>query len=160
MIAQRVLCVLEREGRILLLHRRRPPNAGVWNAIGGKIEPGEDPYAACVRETEEETGLAIRDPVLRVLLVVTVRRTGDLWVIYVFRAAAPPGEVAPSSEGDLRWVAPADVAALPTPADLPVILPRVLAPGDGPVAVVRVEYDAEIGAPARTEVLRPEGGTA
>jgi 8-oxo-dGTP pyrophosphatase MutT (NUDIX family) len=160
MISQRVLCFLERDGRYLLLHRRRPPNAGMWNAVGGKMEPGEDPYAACIREVREETGLAIAGPLLRVLLVVTVRRTGDLWVIYVFRAAAPPGAVVASDEGELRWVSVGDLPALQAPEDLPVILPRLLQPEDssaGGVAVVRLDYETEDGHPIRTEVLDPEG---
>ncbi|HLA25329.1 MAG TPA: NUDIX domain-containing protein, partial [bacterium] len=86
MISQRVLCFLDRDHRFLLLHRRRSPNAGMWNAIGGKIEPGEDPFAACIREVREETGLVISGPKLRALLVITVRETEELWVIYVFRA--------------------------------------------------------------------------
>lgn len=150
-ISPRVLCFLEREGRFLLLHRRRPPNAGMWNAIGGKIEPGEDPFAACIREVREETGLAITGPSLCVLLVATVRATGELWVIYVFHAPAPPGPVVKSEEGELRWVDPHELSALPVPSDLPVILPRVLH-GDG-VSVVRVEYDTESGGPSYLEIL-------
>jgi len=157
MISQRVLCFLERDGRYLLLHRRRPPNAGMWNAIGGKIEPGEDPFTACVREVREETGLALGAPALRVLLVVTVRDTGDLWVIYVFHAPAPPGELSASDEGDLEWVSPDGLAARATPADLPLLLPRLRQPGPGAgdVAVIRLEYDTESGAPVRTEILGP-----
>jgi 8-oxo-dGTP diphosphatase len=135
----------------LLLHRRRPPNAGLWNAIGGKIEPGEDPFAACIREVREETGLEISAARLRGLLVVTVRETGDLWVIYVFRAAAPAGETIASDEGDLRWVDPDEMRSLPTPADLPLILPRLRDEGD--VAVVRLEYETEIATPSRIEIV-------
>ena len=151
MISQRVLCFLDRDGRFLLLHRRRSPNAGMWNAIGGKIEPGEDPFAACIREVGEETGLAISDPTLRALLVITVRETDERWVIYVFRAPAPPGEVTASEEGDLRWVDADEILSLRTPADLPVILPRILH-GEG-VTVVRLEYDTEAGEPRRVEIV-------
>lgn len=158
MISQRVLCFLEREGRVLLLHRRRQPNAGMWNAVGGRMEPGEDPFAACLREVREETGLAIAEPSLRVLLVVTVRRTGEVWVIYVFRAAAPPGPVTSSAEGELRWVAPNELKGLRTPADIPLIVPLVLRPeSPAEVAVVRLDYDTEEGPPTRAEILGPEG---
>ena len=151
MISQRGLCFLDRDRRFLLLHRRRPPNAGKWNAIGGKIEPGEDPFAACIREVREETGLAISDPKLRALLVITVHETDELWVIYVFRAPAPAGEVATSEEGDLRWVDADEILTLRTPADLPVILPQILQGED--VSVVRLEYDTEDGEPRRIEIL-------
>jgi 8-oxo-dGTP diphosphatase len=155
MISQRVLCFLERDGHFLLLHRRRPPNAGMWNAIGGKLEPGEDPFTACVREVREESGLAIGTAALRVLLVVTVRETGDVWVIYVFRAPAPPGEPVPSGEGELEWVPAAEIPARRTPADLPLILPRLAAAQGGAegVTVVRLEYETESGDPVRTEIV-------
>ena len=39
-----------------MLHRRRPPNQGLWNGVGGRIEAGEPPLAACLREVQEETG--------------------------------------------------------------------------------------------------------
>jgi len=151
MISQRVLCFLDRDRRFLLLHRRRAPNAGLWNAIGGKIEPGEDPFGACIREVREETGLGISDPTLRALLVATVREPDELWVIYVFRAAAPPGEVTPSEEGDLRWVEADEISSLRTPADLPVILLRILHGED--VIVVRLEYETESSQPSRIEIL-------
>ena len=153
MISQRVLCFLEHDNRVLLLQRRRRPNAGMWNAIGGKIEPEEDPFAACIREVREETGLVIDAPRLRALLVVTVRETNALWVIYTFHALAPAGEVAASDEGDLRWVHPDELPALRTPADLPIILPRILQ-GDG-VSVVRLEYPTEDGEPQRIEIVGP-----
>lgn len=117
----------------------------MWNGIGGKLEPGEDPFTACVREVKEETGLVIAAPALRALLVITVRATGALWIIYVFAARAPEGAFVPSAEGDLRWVDADEISALPVPADLPVILPRILeAEGRSErVSVVRLEYAAE-----------------
>ncbi|HEY6103529.1 MAG TPA: 8-oxo-dGTP diphosphatase [bacterium] len=151
MISQRVLCFLERDQRFLLLHRRRPPNAGLWNAIGGKIEPGEDPYTACTREIREETGLEISSPSFRALLVVTVRETGDLWVIYVFHAPAPSGETIASDEGDLRWVDVDEIRSLSTPADLPLIVRRLR---DGSeAAIVRLHYETEAGPPSRIEIV-------
>ena len=35
------LCFLTRGDHILMLHRRRPPNQGLWNGVGGRIEVGE-----------------------------------------------------------------------------------------------------------------------
>lgn len=138
----------------MLIHRRRPPNAGLWNGIGGKLQPGEDPFAACVREVREETGFAIDAPVLRALLVVSVKSTGDLWTIFVFTATAPAGEPVGSDEGELAWVEIDQLPALPVPADLPVILPRVLEHDD--IIVARLEYETEgAAAAARAEILGP-----
>ncbi|MEP0520146.1 MAG: NUDIX hydrolase [Hyphomicrobiales bacterium] len=45
------------EGRILLVRRANPPDAGCWGFPGGKIEPGETIERAAVRELLEETGV-------------------------------------------------------------------------------------------------------
>ncbi|MCQ9157218.1 NUDIX hydrolase [Acidomonas methanolica] len=45
------------EGRILLVRRANPPDAGRWGFPGGKIEPGETIENAAVRELLEETGV-------------------------------------------------------------------------------------------------------
>lgn len=47
--------VVNRQGQVLLVR----DHLGYWNLPGGKIEPGEQPEAAAVREMREETGLTI-----------------------------------------------------------------------------------------------------
>jgi 8-oxo-dGTP pyrophosphatase MutT (NUDIX family) len=46
--------------RGLLLHRHK--RLGIWLQPGGHIDPGESPYDAAVRETEEETGVRAQSP--------------------------------------------------------------------------------------------------
>jgi ADP-ribose pyrophosphatase YjhB (NUDIX family) len=48
-----------RDGKLLLYRRVRPPEAGHWNIVGGKIDHLEQSYDAARREAEEETGLSI-----------------------------------------------------------------------------------------------------
>jgi 8-oxo-dGTP diphosphatase len=49
---------LIRQGtRILLLNREKSSWMGCWNGVGGKMEPGESPRAAMLREIFEETGM-------------------------------------------------------------------------------------------------------
>lgn len=96
------LCFLTRGDQVLMLHRRKAPNRGLWNGVGGHLEPGESPLAGCLREVWEETGLRI-----------TAARFGGLvtWEgfeappggLYLFTAEAPPGEVTGNGEGDLAW---------------------------------------------------------
>lgn len=45
------------EGRVLLVRRANPPDAGRWGFPGGKIEAGEPIEAAAIRELFEETGV-------------------------------------------------------------------------------------------------------
>lgn len=54
------IAVVEHAGRFLI--GQRPPGvslAGLWEFPGGKIQPGETPEAAAVRECLEETGLTV-----------------------------------------------------------------------------------------------------
>jgi ADP-ribose pyrophosphatase YjhB (NUDIX family) len=48
-----------RDGKLLLYRRTRPPEAGHWNIVGGKIDHLEHSYDAARREAEQETGLKI-----------------------------------------------------------------------------------------------------
>lgn len=48
-----------RDGKLLLYRRTRPPEAGHWNIVGGKIDHLERSDVAARREAEEETGLTI-----------------------------------------------------------------------------------------------------
>ena len=63
------LCYIVKEGRVLLIHKKRGIGAGKINGPGGKVDPGETPLDAAVRETEEETGVTPVRPQLR----------GELW---------------------------------------------------------------------------------
>src|SRR3954449_5999972 len=47
-------------GRLLLVQRGHDPHRGRWSLPGGRIEPGESPEQAVVREVREETGLEVR----------------------------------------------------------------------------------------------------
>lgn len=52
-----VLCFIRRDGKILLIVKKRGLGAGKINGPGGRLEPGETPEQAAVRETQEEVGL-------------------------------------------------------------------------------------------------------
>ena len=51
------LCFVLREGQILLIEKKRGLEAGKVNGPGGRIEPGETPEQAAIRETQEEIGI-------------------------------------------------------------------------------------------------------
>ena len=57
-----VLCFLTRGDKLLMLKRVKAPNKGKWNCVGGHIEAGEAPLAACIREVREETGFVVLEP--------------------------------------------------------------------------------------------------
>jgi 8-oxo-dGTP diphosphatase len=123
---------------LLLIFRQQPPDAGRWNAIGGKINRGEDPLDAAQRELKEEAGI---EPTLvfRGVATVIVRSTGEHWSIFLFSAQVGDRAVVPSPEGALRWASPAEIAELPVLPDLPLLLPY-LAPGSGRVILAKFTY--------------------
>jgi len=56
-----VAAVIERDGRVLIAQRKRTGQHPLkWEFPGGKVEAGEAPEAAVVRELEEELGIAAR----------------------------------------------------------------------------------------------------
>ncbi|MEC9345894.1 MAG: NUDIX hydrolase [Pseudomonadota bacterium] len=59
------IAVALRDGKVLLVRRANPPDAGLWGFPGGKMETGESIAEAAVRELAEETGVrAEAGPVL------------------------------------------------------------------------------------------------
>ncbi len=58
--AAAVSCAVVREGRLLMIRRRNPPNAGRLALPGGKVTAGECLAAAARRELFEETGVQAR----------------------------------------------------------------------------------------------------
>jgi 8-oxo-dGTP diphosphatase len=87
--------------RVLAARRTRPDAArGLWELPGGKVEPGEDPDAAVVREIGEELGCTVR---------VTGRLpgeqpVGDGLVLRVAVAELTGGEPVPREHDAVRWL--------------------------------------------------------
>ncbi|HMD89146.1 MAG TPA: NUDIX domain-containing protein [Anaerolineaceae bacterium] len=96
------LCFLTRRDQVLMLHRRNPPNQGLWNGVGGRIEPGELPLASVLREVREETGFQLATAHFAGLLTWRGFEVQD-GGLYIFTAAAPQGEAVGNDEGKLAW---------------------------------------------------------
>lgn len=53
-LEETVLLLIIEDGKILLAMKKRGFGKGRWNGVGGKLEPGETPEQACIRECQEE----------------------------------------------------------------------------------------------------------
>jgi 8-oxo-dGTP diphosphatase len=95
-----------RHGRVLAARRTAPVEArGFWELPGGKVESGEDPTRAVVREIEEELGCRIR--VTGHLLGEQTIRSG--YTLRVATADLFGGEPTPREHDALRWLGPEDL---------------------------------------------------
>ncbi len=78
-----VAAVIERDGRVLIAQRKRTGQHPLkWEFPGGKVEPGEAPEAAVVRELEEE--LAIRALVEREIVRYEYQYAGRPAILLIF----------------------------------------------------------------------------
>ncbi|HET7328972.1 MAG TPA: NUDIX domain-containing protein [Nocardioidaceae bacterium] len=96
------------DGRLLAARRTEPPAlAGGWELPGGKVDPGETPEQACVREVREELGCQIE---VGRLLEGRQRLTEDL-VLQVYTCRLVDGEPDPRllEHDALRWLGPEEL---------------------------------------------------
>jgi 8-oxo-dGTP diphosphatase len=118
----RALCFIFHGEGVLLIYQRDDPGPGFWNAIGGRVNRGEDPLEAAEREVWEEAGIR---PALefRGVGTVIVRSTGEVWSMFLFSGRVAEPTVVASAEGPLRWVAPDEIATVGVFPDIPFLLP-------------------------------------
>ncbi|MFD7993586.1 (deoxy)nucleoside triphosphate pyrophosphohydrolase [Streptomyces mexicanus] len=109
-------------GRLLAARRSAPPElAGRWELPGGKVEPGELPEAALVRELREELGVEA-ETVDRLPGGWPLKPPYELWV---WTARLRPGSAAPrplQDHDELRWLDPSEIWSVPwLPQDVPAV---------------------------------------
>ena len=112
--------VIVADGRVLAARRSRPADlAGFWEFPGGKVEPGEDPGTALVREVDEELRATVE-----VHDELGEWPISERYVLRLFLAEVVSGELRLGADHDeLRWLAadelesvewlPSDRGALP-----------------------------------------------
>ena len=115
--------LVDGEGRVLLQQRAEGRQmAGLWEFPGGKVEPGERPEEALVRELREELGIDVASDALAPAAFASAE-LGDrhlLLLLYICRSWT--GEPEALDAAMLQWVRPVEMRALPMPpADKPLI---------------------------------------
>jgi 8-oxo-dGTP diphosphatase len=117
------VALVDADGRVLLAQRPAAKSmAGLWELHGGKVDAGETPEAALIRELVEELGIECDGELSRALYLCFPHLSGlspaDAALCLPQMAGTPV-----VGEGQrLAWVRPARLAHYPTPpADTPLI---------------------------------------
>lgn len=117
------VALIDADGRVLL--QQRPPGkamADLWEFPGGKVEPGETPEAALIRELEEELGIRTHASCLAPATFASEPLDDRHLLLLLYVCRKWEGVPHPHHATALKWVRPAQMYALPMPlADLPLI---------------------------------------
>ena len=107
---------LRRPDGLWLLHRRPPEkhHGGLWEFPGGKVENGENPKDALVRELHEELGIEVAAPDL-VPFAFAESRGGPPIVILLYTCTNWLGEPSSLEGGAVDWFDPAGMLAAQKP---------------------------------------------
>ncbi|HET6926928.1 MAG TPA: (deoxy)nucleoside triphosphate pyrophosphohydrolase [Hyphomicrobiaceae bacterium] len=114
--------LIDADGRVLLA--KRPPGRpleGLWEFPGGKVEVGETPEAALVRELDEELGITVAEKCLAPLTFASHSYEAFHLLMPLYACRKWEGEVTPKQGQELVWVRAKRLAdyAMP-PADEPL----------------------------------------
>jgi len=115
--------LIDADGRVLIAERPSGKSmAGLWEFPGGKVEPGETPEAALIRELREELGIETRASCLAPLSFVSHGYEDFHLLMPLFACRRWQGIANPREGQRIRWVHARDLSSYPMPpADLPLI---------------------------------------
>jgi 8-oxo-dGTP diphosphatase len=117
------VALVDTDGRVLLA--QRPPGkamAGLWEFPGGKIEDGESPEQALVRELKEELGIDTSGSCLAPVTFASHRYDDFHLMMPLYVCRVWQGQAIAREGQTLAWVYPKDFDKYPMPpADVPLI---------------------------------------
>ena len=117
------VALIDADGRVLLAQRPEGKSlAGLWEFPGGKVEPGETPEAALIRELREELGIETKESCLAPLTFASHSYEAFHLLMPLFVCRRWQGIPTPREGQTLAWVAPNRLKDYPMPpADIPLI---------------------------------------
>lgn len=152
-----VLCFIRKNHQLLLMVKKRGLGAGKINAPGGRIEEGETPLEAAIRETEEEILVRPENPRLSAELSF-VFTDGYSLHVYVFLAGDFAGTPTATDEADPFWCSVDEIPFERMWEDDRHWLPRMLA-GEHPLGRFIFEGDKMLDMDLRRGPAEPSGPT-
>ncbi len=117
------VALIDVDGRVLLAQRPQGKSlAGLWEFPGGKVEAGETPEAALIRELREELGIETQQSCLAPLTFASHAYEDFHLLMPLFACRRWQGIVTPREGQTLAWVRARDLSQYPMPpADIPLI---------------------------------------
>lgn len=119
-----VACALvDADRRVLIAQRPEGKHmAGMWEFPGGKIEPGETPEAALIRELREELGIETKEACLAPVSFASHSYEHMHLLMPLYACRRWQGTPTASEHKALKWVRPQALRDYPMPpADEPLI---------------------------------------
>lgn len=119
-----VACALiDTDNRVLIAQRPEGKTlAGLWEFPGGKVDTGERPEAALIRELKEELGITIEEPCLAPLTFASHAYEDFHLLMPLYVCRKWEGVVSAREEQNLAWVRANKLRDYPMPpADIPLI---------------------------------------
>ena len=117
------VALIDADGRVLLAQRPEGKSmAGLWEFPGGKVEPGETPEHALIRELHEELGIDTWQSCLAPLTFASHAYPDFHLLMPLYACRKWEGIVQAREAQALKWVAVNDLRRYPMPpADIPLI---------------------------------------
>jgi len=117
------VALVDADGRVLLAQRPAgKPMAGLWEFPGGKVDPGETPETALIRELAEELGIDVTASCLAPFTFASFAYPDFHLLMPLYICRRWTGFVTARENQTLKWVRPPDLLAHPMPpADAPLI---------------------------------------